>query len=358
MKIGIIGCGMIAAAHVRILRKLMQNAHLCLCDLNRSNAKKLADQFDAQGIYTSIDDLLSKERPDTVHILTPVSTHFTLAEKAFRAGCHIYVEKPITETASEYKRLFELAKKEGKVMCVGYSALGMPAVLKARKEIASGKFGRLIAVHCDFMCTWPGNLIPYGNSNHWAYSMKGGILQNMADHPASLVIDAMDGIKEHNISFCSRNVLPGGCPDLLHVALSNSDQIGSFMLSLGHGSAHRQAQYFLEGGTISVDMSRQLVSCTRGRGPQNFIKKALSGITSGCGLVTGSSGNVLKVTRGTLQREPGIVNLISNFYSAIRGEEELIIEHRTVVQVTCLLEDIWRAIDYKSNITYSKVSSQ
>ena len=112
MKIGIIGCGTIGAAHVRILLKLMRNARLCLCDLNRSNAEKLATKFKAQGIYTSIEDLLSKERPDTVHILTPVSTHLALAQKAIRARCHIYVEKPITEKTSEYKRLFKLAKKE------------------------------------------------------------------------------------------------------------------------------------------------------------------------------------------------------------------------------------------------------
>ena len=111
MKVGIIGCGVIGAAHVRILRKLMWNVHLCLCDLNRSTAEKLSDQFDAQGIYTSIDELLSKERPDTVHILTPVSTHLALAEKTLRAGCHIYVEKPITETAFEYKRLFSRQEK-------------------------------------------------------------------------------------------------------------------------------------------------------------------------------------------------------------------------------------------------------
>jgi len=345
MKIGIIGCGKIAEAHARAIKKMMRNVQLYLCDINRENAESLATLFGAQGIYINLEELLSKETLDTVHILTPVYGHFEIAEKALLAGCHIYIEKPATETIVEYKKLCGLAKSKGKIICAGYSALGMPAILKARKEIASGTLGRLIAVHCDFMCSWPNNIIPYGDPNHWSYSMKGGILQNMADHPASLVIDAMDGIQEHNMFFSRRNVLPNDCSDLLHVALQNQDQVGSFTIYLGQGNAHRQVQYFLEKGTIIVDMTRQLVSFIRNQGPLNFIKKTLTGINMGWDFAGGSVCNILRVIKGSLQRNPGIVNLIRNFYSTIHGEEELIVKYSTVVQIVSLLEDIWNEIN-------------
>ncbi len=353
MKIGIIGCGMIAKTHARVLLKLIQDGQLFLCDINRKNAEKLASKCVIQRIYTNVEELFSEENLDAVHILTPIHTHVTIAEKALYNGCHIYIEKPVTETVDEFKKLCDLAKNQGKIMCVGYSAIGMPAVIEARKEIASGKFGRLIAVHCDFMCSGPANVIPYGDPNHWSYSAKGGILQNMADHPASLVVDAMDGVQEHNMFFSRRNVLPNDCPDLMHVVLRNEDQIGSFTLSLGHGSAHRQIIYFLEEGTIIVDMTRQLVTFIRGRGPQNFIKKTLSGINMGWNFSAGSIGNILKVIKGSLQRDPGIVNLVHNFYNAIWGKKELIVDHHMVEQVVCLLEDIWRAMNYNSNIVHS-----
>ena len=324
---------------------MMRNVQLYLCDINRENAESLATFFGAQGIYINLEELLSKETLDAVHILTPVSAHYEIAVKALCAECHIYIEKPATETIVEYKKLCGLAKSKGKIICVGYSALGMPAILKAKKEIASGTLGRLIAVHCDFMCSWPNNIIPYGDPNHWSYSMKGGILQNMADHPASLVIDAMDGIQEHNMFFSRRNVLPNDCPDLLHVALRNDDQIGSFMLSLGHGSVHRQAQYFLEGGTITVDMSRQLISIIRNRGSQNFIRKTLSGIKLGWNFGMGSVSNVFKVMKGSLQKDPGIVNLIHNFYNAIKGEEVLIVNYRTIIELVSLLEKVWNEMN-------------
>ncbi len=53
-------------------------------------------------------------------------------------------------------------------------------------------------------------------------------------------------------------------------------------------------------------MGRQLNCIVRGSGPQNFIKKTLSGISMGKSFAIGSITNVLKVMKGSLQRDPGI----------------------------------------------------
>ena len=199
-------------------------------------------------------------------------------------------------------------------------------------------------------------MIPYADPDHWSYSMKGGVLQNMADHPASVIVDAMDGVQERDFHFCRRNVLPHDCPDLLHVAIRNEDQIGSFTLSLGHGCSHWQTQYYLDGGTIIVDMRRQLISIIRGRGPQNFIKRTLSGIAIGYSFSMGTIFNALMVIKGSLQRNPGIVNLVSNFYNAIQKKEELIVNHRTVMEVSRLLEGIWSPINYEADVGRCQIS--
>ncbi|MHA1343134.1 MAG: Gfo/Idh/MocA family protein [Promethearchaeota archaeon] len=349
MNIGIIGCGAIAESHTRIIKGLMKNINLFLCDIDKSKAEKLANRYKIQNIYTNVDELISKEKLHTAHILTPLSDHFEIAKKALRAGCHIYIEKPITESIIELKDLLDLAKNKEKVICAGYSALSMPAILKAKREIDSGKFGRVIAIHCDFMCSEQGNLIPYRDPNHWAYSLRGGILQNMADHPASLVIDVIDGVNEYNLFFSRRNFLPNDCPDIMHVAMQNEDQIGSFTLYFGKGNSHRYIQYFLERGTIIVDMTRQLVSYIRNQGPQNFIKKTMTGIKIGWNFAGGSVFNVYRVIKGSLERNPGIVNLIKNFYNTINGKEELIVKHATVISVVSILEEIWKEINYSQS---------
>ena len=183
MKIGIIGCGGIARTHANALQKNIDNCALVVCDRNRSKAEKLAKVFSDCKAYDSADSMLVKEKPDAVHILTQVPSHAALIRAALEAGAHVYVEKPVTETATEFRELCSLAENTGKQLCAGYSTLGMPVVQKAKSLINSGRFGKLITVHCDFNWTASGNSIPYGNSNHWAYSLKGGILQNIIDHP-------------------------------------------------------------------------------------------------------------------------------------------------------------------------------
>ena len=346
MKIAIIGCGLMAATHIRILKRVIPNAHIFLCDLDQKKVKALAQKTSVQGIYTDLEDLLVSEKPDIAHILTPPTSHAILAKKAILAGCHVLIEKPATETAGEFIEISSLANKHNKNLSVNYSVLGMPVIIKAKNIITSGMLGRLISVHCNYTDSWPGNTIPYDDSNHWAYSLKGGILQNWADHPASLLLDVMDPIHEHKILFLRRNVLPFNSPDLLNVMVRNEDQIGSFTLSLGHGGTDIRAHFFLEGGSIMVDMRRMLISFTRGKGPQDFIKRALSGIFEGYSLIYGTAKNSIQIVTGKLMREPGSFNVIENFYKTIISGEKRLISHQTAIAVTKLLENVWEEINH------------
>jgi predicted dehydrogenase len=349
MKIAVIGCGVIAASHLRILKKIKPDARIYLCDIDRRRAESLAARLSVEGVYSNVDDLLSSEEPDAVHITTPPHTHAALAEKAILADCHVFVEKPVTETVEEYKRISSLAQERGKVLCCDYSALGMPVVMKAMQEIRSGNLGRLIAVHCSFADSNSGDAIPYGEATHWAYRLRGGVLQNMIDHPASLALAAMEEIQELHVFVARRNVLPYDCPDLIHVSVRSEDQMGSFTLSMGHGCHERWAQFLLEGGSITIDMGRQLYSCTRGTGPQNFVQKTWSGVARGYAFAGGTVKNILQVYTGKLQRDPGIVNVMDSFYQAAATGKELLVPHRTMMAITTLLEEIWKAIKIRDS---------
>ncbi len=346
MKTGLIGCGAIAGSHLRILKRIMPSSQIYLYDADRSKAELLASQAPVAGICGSLDDLFGAIHPDAVHILTPPKTHATLAGAALRSHCNVFLEKPVTETLEDYRMLAELAASNGRVLCCDYSTLGMPVVMKALEAIRSGSLGRLIAVHCNFAGSEGGGMIPYKDPDHWAYLLRGGILQNMLDHPASLVLAAMDPIQDQQIFYARRNLLPYDCPDLIQVSVRNADQVGSFILSMGHGCNERNAQFLLEGGSIQIDMGRQLYSCIRGRGPQNFLKKAMSGISQGYASIGGTFRNVLQAVTGKLQRDPGIANMVKNFYETIEGRSTLMIPSGTVEAITTLDEIIWKEVKY------------
>lgn len=344
MKIGIIGCGEIASTHLNALEVVVPNAELILCDKEQRKAANLAAKFNIPTIYNDMEPLLSREHPDAIHVTTPFGSHFELSKMALESGCHVYIEKPVAESTAAYRELLTMARECGKILCPGYSSLAMPAVLEANRLIQSGDLGRIVTLHCDYICAWPGNVIPYGTCTHWAYHLPGGILQNMADHPTSLVVNALDGVSHSQVMCCSRNTLPKKNIDLLHVSIANKDQIGTYTLHMGMGTTRWQINYTLEGGVITVDLGRQLVSCIRGKGPENFIKKTFSGIGIGYSYASGTIRNAYRVVRGSLHRNPGVFNLISNFYNSIEGREPLLVQERTALEVCMVLDRIWATI--------------
>jgi predicted dehydrogenase len=348
MRIAIIGCGSIAGSHIRILTRVRPNSKIYLCDIDKQRAEELARRYTVEEIFTQAGDVLRSVKPDAVHITTPPRTHASLAEHALLAGCHVFVEKPATETLEEYTRIAALAKDQSRVLCGDYSVLGMPVVMKAMDTIRSGRLGGLVSVHCDFAGSEAGGVIPYKDPHHWAYRLWGGILQNMIDHPAALVLAAMDPIEDHSFFVARRNMLPFDSPDFIHVSVRSRDQMGSFTLSLGHGCNERKAHFLLEGGSILTDMGRQLYSCITGSGPQSFIKKGTTGISQGCAFAGGTVKNMVRACAGKLQRDPGIVHVMEAFYSAIERGTQLLVTHENILAITKLLQEIWKKIGYRA----------
>ena len=90
--------------------------------------------------------------------------------------------------------------------------------------------------------------------------MKGGIIQHINDHPASILINELDEIDDFNASCVRRKPLPNDCPDLLNVSVTNDHQIGSFNISFGHENSRGHVAYHLEKGSVLVDLRRELLT--------------------------------------------------------------------------------------------------
>jgi predicted dehydrogenase len=81
-----------------------------------------------------VEELLADPELDAVAISTPVDSHFRLASAALAAKKHVLVEKPMTRTADEGRRLIELAAREGRTLMVGH-VFEYNASIRALKEL-------------------------------------------------------------------------------------------------------------------------------------------------------------------------------------------------------------------------------
>jgi UDP-N-acetylglucosamine 3-dehydrogenase len=141
VRIAVIGTGGWGKNHVRVLSEL--GSLVAVCDLDASRAATYAEKFRVKG-YSSVDEMLEKERPDGVTICTPASTHFAVASKTLKEGVHTFVEKPMTSTVKEAQDLIKEAEKAKKILTVGFIERFNPAIAELKKMVTKGTLGRPI----------------------------------------------------------------------------------------------------------------------------------------------------------------------------------------------------------------------
>ncbi|HYV03991.1 MAG TPA: Gfo/Idh/MocA family oxidoreductase [Blastocatellia bacterium] len=94
--------------------------------------------------YLDYRELLERKDIDAVIIATPDHWHAQMAIEALDRGKDVYLEKPMTHTVDEAKRVYEKVKEKNRVLQVGSHTTSSDQWWKARKAIQDGMIGRLI----------------------------------------------------------------------------------------------------------------------------------------------------------------------------------------------------------------------
>ncbi|WP_232212239.1 Gfo/Idh/MocA family protein [Candidatus Nitrosopumilus koreensis] len=125
MKIVQIGTGGWGKNHARVLSEL---GVLCaICDTNEQRSKEFGEKYHVNH-YTSFEDMLNSEEFEGAFVVTPTSTHATIAKKLLEAKKHVFVEKPLTYKTEEGEELAKIAEKNKVILTCGYIERFNPAV--------------------------------------------------------------------------------------------------------------------------------------------------------------------------------------------------------------------------------------
>lgn len=147
--IGVIGCGNISAAYMR-LAPLFNNIEFRTCaDLNEAAAKARAEEFGLRAL--TVDELLATEDIDIVVNLTIPAAHFDITKRILEAGKHAYSEKPYVLTLEEGEALKAVADAQGlRVGSAPDTFLGGAHQL-ARAALDEGRIGDIVGGTCHVM---------------------------------------------------------------------------------------------------------------------------------------------------------------------------------------------------------------
>jgi predicted dehydrogenase len=142
-------------------------------------------------IYTDYKTMLEKEaampedrRIDFVSIVTPNFVHFDPAMMALEKGFHVAIEKPMTFTLDEAKKLKAKVEQTGLTLLLTHTYTGYPMVKQARQMIRSGMFGNTRKVYVEYPQGWLSTFLEGSNNKQAAWRTdpkRSGIAGAMGD---------------------------------------------------------------------------------------------------------------------------------------------------------------------------------
>jgi predicted dehydrogenase len=116
---------------------------VAICDKSPASLQRASRDFPNVQLTCEINAVLASPDVDAVAVVTPVWTHFELAESALKNGKHVFVEKPFTSTSAQAEQLVELAERKNLQIMVDHTFLFTGAVQRIRQMVKEGTLGKL-----------------------------------------------------------------------------------------------------------------------------------------------------------------------------------------------------------------------
>jgi predicted dehydrogenase len=120
-RILVVGCGHMGTSHAKAYHALPDFEIVGVVARNEASRRDLLAALGADyPQFADYEQALAATRPDAVSINTYPDTHAEYAMKAFAAGCHVFLEKPLAVTVAEAEAVVAAAKQSGRKLVIGY----------------------------------------------------------------------------------------------------------------------------------------------------------------------------------------------------------------------------------------------
>ncbi len=145
VRVGIIGTGWIAEAHVLEYLKMPDVQIVAGADLVPGKAAAFFERLGVKDVrcYESGHAMLEAEKLDAVSICTYNCQHAPCAIDALEHGVHVLLEKPFTVTLDEAVAVMRAEKKSGKILTIGFQPRMSENMQMIKKIVESGELGKI-----------------------------------------------------------------------------------------------------------------------------------------------------------------------------------------------------------------------
>lgn len=237
LRIAVAGAGTIGRRHIDLIARHDGCALAGIVDTAPSAADIAAKV--GSPLYSSLDKMFVRDKPDGVIIATPNSLHVEHGLACVAAGVPSLIEKPLADSVEAAQRLCDAAERAGVTLMTGHHRQHSATMTKAVEIVRSGRLGRLVAVVGTAMFYKPDQ---YFDDAPWRREAGGGpILINMVHEIGNL--RALCGEIVEVQAFGSNAVRGFAVEDTAAINLRFANgALGTFMLSDTAASARSWEQ--------------------------------------------------------------------------------------------------------------------
>lgn len=329
LKVALIGYGKMGKHHVKAIEIQPNSELIAIADplfADDSTSQQIASSV---SLFSDVEEMLEKAKPDVVHIVTPPATHTELSRLAIKHGCHIYVEKPFALSNEDAEETLELARENNIKVCAAHQVLFQESGQKYRKDLEL--LGNTIQVESYFSFKTVRQYTPVEQ------------LIDILPHPVYLLLDAFEK---------SNNTSNGSDDDELELVSTYTDPRGEIFALLKQNSIVGHLNVSLRARPIESYLH---LRCSNGSTHADFV---LSGIQKLPGpgvsaisqvfipfsrarqLMWGTLSTIVKTILKKHKSYAGLGELVAAFHQSILNNSNPPIDYDTILNTVSICEKI------------------
>jgi predicted dehydrogenase len=205
IRVGVIGHGYWGPNLLRNFMDLPRAEVVAVADLDAAKLTDVPRRYPRVAVTSDYRALLSDPAIDAIVVATPVASHAEIALAALAAGKHLWLEKPMTESVQQARRLVDEAERRRRVLMVDYTFVYTGAVRKVAEIIRGGELGDLYY--------YDSTRVNLGMFQHDV-----NVIADLAVHDFS-ILDYLYGEHPVAVSANGRNHFPGTPENLAYISL-------------------------------------------------------------------------------------------------------------------------------------------
>jgi predicted dehydrogenase len=252
LNVGIVGCGLIAGAHIEAWKKTPGFVLRGVIDTNAEQARKRASEFGIATVYDRLDQLIAE--CDVVDVCTPPQSHAAIAQQAVAGGRHLVMEKPVVTAVADWDRLAKSVQEARTKLAVIHNAKFLASMQTAKQWLDAGRIGEVIRVHREFLTHASTDRMLVGEG-HWSHKLPGGRWFETLPHELYLTHWFAGPLDVASVTAIHTPNAPAGArADEVLVVLRGASCISTFQFSANCRQNRRTLTIQGTTGRIEVDM--------------------------------------------------------------------------------------------------------